>query len=884
MPPVPGTEVGSYRIESELGHGGMGVVFRAVDSRLGRPVAIKFLSSALADASTRRRFQREAQTASSLSHPHILTVHDVGEFEGEQFLVTELASGGTLADWMHGAHDWREAVELMVGVADGLATAHEAGILHRDIKPANILITGSGYAKLADFGLAKVQEAESDDSVTRLGSTRTVPGVILGTVAYMSPEQAAGRPVDARSDVFSFGILLYELVTGRLPFSGPSTVETMHAIIHDAPPPVPETVPAPLAMIVEKALEKKPAERYQSMRDLVVDMRRLLRQSGEGSVASAARSTRVVTTRRTPALWLVAAGALAIGAVALMAWRVTSRGSTAPLHVSYAPVTSFSDSVVAPSLSADGKMLAFIRGENTFDGPGDVYVKMLPNGEPSRLTTDPYRKMGPMTFTPDNSRIVFTSNTVNSWSVPTLGGEPTRVLNNAASLSWIKGPDTGKPRVLFTAMTGEGFHMGVFTADENRSNQRTIYLPEDKSGMAHRAMLSPDGRSVLVVEMDMAGWRRCRLVPFDGASAGEPVGPNPSQCTDAAWSPDGTWMYLAANTGGGYHIWRQAFPNGTPEQVTSGATEEQGIAVDPDGRSILTSMGDRQSTLWLHSGGNAHQLTFEGFAYSPQFSADGKRLYYLQRTAQSSRFVSGELWATDLASGKRERLLPDELMDSYDISRDGTTAVFVRVDGNGLSSVWEATLDGSAAPRQLSSLQAIRVLYGPSDDVYFLGGQLPQLFVYRLPRAGGTPQKIIADPANYLYAVSPDSHWVAAWLGMSVAFYPVGGGPARTVCQRCGTAGEEQRGVTPALIRWSSDGRRLYMHSTITRTTYVVPLAGGSQLPALPDTPFASIEDAAKALGGRAIPDQRAYVSDDPDVYAFPKVSSHRNIYRVSLQ
>ena len=496
MPPVPGTDVGSYRIEAELGHGGMGVVFRALDSRLGRPVAIKFLSSALADASTRRRFQREAQTASSLSHPHILTVHDVGEFEGEQFLVTELASGGTLADWMHGTHDWREIVELMVGVADGLATAHEAGILHRDIKPANILITGSGYAKLADFGLAKVTETESDDSMTRLGATRTVPGVILGTVAYMSPEQAAGRTVDARGDVFSFGILLYELVTGRLPFSGPSTVETMHAIIHDAPPPVPDTVPAPLRMIIEKALEKKPAERYQSMRDLVVDFA----PSAAAERRRVCRDCRALHWRNGGAasvsrIWLIGAGAVAIAGLAMIAWRVGWPGSTPPLHVSYTAITNFSDSVVAPSLSTDGRLLAFIRGENTFDGPGDVYVKLLPNGEPAQLTHDPNRKMGPMTFTADNSRVVYTVNTINTWTVPTLGGEPTRLLNNAASLAWIKAPDGGKPRVLFTSMTGEGLHMGVFTADEDRSNQRTIYLPVDKSGMAHRAVPSPDGRS-----------------------------------------------------------------------------------------------------------------------------------------------------------------------------------------------------------------------------------------------------------------------------------------------------------------------------------------------------------------------------------------------------
>jgi Tol biopolymer transport system component len=829
MPPVPGTDVGSYRIEAELGHGGMGVVFRALDSRLGRPVAIKFLSSALADASTRRRFQREAQTASSLSHPHILTVHDVGEFEGEQFLVTELASGGTLVDWMHGAHDWREIVELMVGVADGLATAHEAGILHRDIKPANILIAGGGYAKLADFGLAKVRETESDDSQTRLGATRTVPGVVLGTVAYMSPEQAAGRPLDARSDVFSFGILLYELVTGRLPFSGPSTVETMHAIIHDAPPPVAETVPAPLRMIIEKALEKKPAERYQSMRDLVVDLRRLLRQSGEGSAVTAAPSARVAAPRRLAVTWLVAAGTV------------------------------------------------------TFEGPGDVYVKLLPSGEPAQLTHDPDRKMGPMTFTADNSRVVYTVNTTNAWSVPTLGGEPTRLLNNAACPTWIKESDGGKPRILFTSMTGEGLHMGVFTAGEDRSNQRTLYLPDDESGMAHRAALSPDGRSVLVVEMDMAGWRPCRLVPFDGSSSGGPVGPSLAQCTDAAWSPDGKWMYLAVNPGGGFHIWRQRFPNGTPEQVTSGATEEQGIAVDPDGTSILTSMGDRQSTLWVHRG-DTHQLTFEGFAYSPEFSADGERLFYLQRTSQSRRFVSGELWSADLATGKRQHLLTDELMDSYDISRDGSTAVFVRVDANGQSSVWEATLDGSAAPRQLSGLQAIRVLYGPSDDVYFVGGERPPLYVYRVPRTGGTPRRMVPAAANYLYAVSPDGKWLAAWIGMRIAFYPVDGGESTLLCTQCGTAGEEQRGVTPSLVRWSSDGRTLYLHDVRARLTYAVPLPPGAMVPPLPDKGFFTIGEAANALGGKAIADPRAYPSDDPGVYAFPKVSSHRNIYRVSLQ
>src|SRR3984885_9051176 len=209
---TPGTVIGAYRIEGPLGEGGMGTVYRALDTKLNRPVAVKFLSDDLADAEARRRFQREAQMASSLNHPHILTVYDVGEFGGRQYLVTEFVDGGTLKDWIHAEkRTWRQIVELLTGVADGLATAHNAGILHRDIKPANILVAKNGYAKLADFGLAKLSAASSEET-RMLTVDRTRPGLIVGTIAYMSPEQASGQQLDARSDIFSFGIVLYELL------------------------------------------------------------------------------------------------------------------------------------------------------------------------------------------------------------------------------------------------------------------------------------------------------------------------------------------------------------------------------------------------------------------------------------------------------------------------------------------------------------------------------------------------------------------------------------------------------------------------------------------------------------------------------------------------
>jgi serine/threonine protein kinase/tetratricopeptide (TPR) repeat protein len=309
---LTGRRLGVYELQEMIGAGGMGVIYRALDTRLKRPVAIKFLSSELADASARRRFQREAEMASALNHPHILTVHDVGEFEDRQYLVTEFVDGGTLRNWLQASQrSWRQIVELLTGVADALATAHQAGILHRDIKPENILVTTSGYAKLADFGLAKLYEGSTPADDRTRTELRTRPGVIAGTVAYMSPEQASGQSLDARSDIFSFGVVLFEALTGRRPFTGPSDVDVSSAIIHQPAPPLPEAVPFPLRMVVEKALEKDPAERFQSMRDMVVDLRRVVRQRTGVEAPSAATPPQDIATRW-KVIGPVAAGVLAL--------------------------------------------------------------------------------------------------------------------------------------------------------------------------------------------------------------------------------------------------------------------------------------------------------------------------------------------------------------------------------------------------------------------------------------------------------------------------------------------------------------------------------------------------------------------------------------------
>jgi eukaryotic-like serine/threonine-protein kinase len=250
-----GAQLGPYRIDALLGQGGMGDVYRAFDTKLNRPVAVKLLSDDVADSAARRRFQREAQIASSLNHPHILTVYDVGDVDDRQYLVTEFVDGGTLDDWARASpRPWRPIVELLVGVADGLAAAHAAGILHCDIKPENILVAKNGYAKLADFGIAKLAEGGDRDVNPGITGRLTRQGAILGTIAYMSPEQAAGKPLDARSDIFCFGVVLYELFAGKRPFKGPTDLEVSQTLIHGAPEPLGQEIPVGLRIARRSAV------------------------------------------------------------------------------------------------------------------------------------------------------------------------------------------------------------------------------------------------------------------------------------------------------------------------------------------------------------------------------------------------------------------------------------------------------------------------------------------------------------------------------------------------------------------------------------------------------------------------------------------------------
>jgi Tol biopolymer transport system component len=375
----------------------------------------------------------------------------------------------------------------------------------------------------------------------------------------------------------------------------------------------------------------------------------------------------------------------------------------------WTPLTDFADSVVSPAISPDGRMLAFIRGDNTFAGQGQVYVKLLANGEPVALTNDDVEKMSPE-FSPDGSRIAYTAYTGtawNTWAVPALGGESRLMLANAEGLTWIN-----EKTILFSEIK-KGVHMALATAGENRENSRDVYVPPRERGMAHRSAISPDHKWVLVVEMDNGGWLPCRLVPFDGSSTGRTAGPASGGCTYVAWSPDGVWMYFSSDAGGRFHIWRQRFPDGVPQQLTSGATEEEGVAVVPDGRSLLTSVGLVQSTIMLHDAKGERQVSSANYAEGPQFSHDGRYLFYVvpahgaaghQYIKGEISRVNGEFFRVNLETGANEHLLPGFPIRGYALSPDGKRVVFSAVDPQSRVRLWIADLDLRSSPRRFPSL------------------------------------------------------------------------------------------------------------------------------------------------------------------------------------
>jgi len=574
----------------------------------------------------------------------------------------------------------------------------------------------------------------------------------------------------------------------------------------------------------------------------------------------------------------VACIALVLGGTALY------RSRQDPPEVQYAKLTDLTDSAVAPALSHDGRLVAFIRGDKGFLSTDQIYVKMLPDGEARRVTDDDRPKYS-LAFSPDSTEIAYTvleGSRFSTYEVSALGGKPHLLLRNAAGLSWLD-----RDRVLYSRVRpGDGIHLGVVTSALTGDGLREIYLPKHERGMAHEAYPSPDHRRALVVEMDGNGdWTTCRLVTLEGQSPPTTVGPA-GACTSAGWSPDGRWMYFTAAVNGQLHLWRQRYPTGEPQQLTFGPAEEDGIAVEPHGRALITSVGMTESAIWMHDGNGDRPLSSNGEIASwlspPVFSPDARLLYYLLRTGDGS---GAELWRTAVSSDTSEPVFPGIAMTSFDLSRNGKQVVYTTAEPGGATRLWQAAVDRSSAPMELAVPGAQSPHFGLGGQILFLHAEGNLNYLEQVGPDGSHRSKVFAYPILEFQGVSPNRRWVIAAIPSipgdgnraAVMAIPFDGGPPLRIC------------ADYCKPKWSTDGKFLLISveepsRNSPGRSLAIPLGPGESIPRLPTDGVAPLTKTGLIHGAESVGRAELVPGKDPAHYAWVNTTVHRNLYQVSLR
>lgn len=760
-----GRTLARFRIESKLGEGGMGVVYKARDLRLDRPVAIKVLPPAkTADLERRqRRFMQEARAASALNHPNIVHVYDVDTAEGVTFIAMEYVEGHTL-DALIGPDglELPETLSCAVQIADALAAAHAAGIIHRDIKPSNIIVTGQGLVKVLDFGLAKLSEADEADDA---GSTHTTPprtaeGMVVGTVAYMSPEQAAGKTVDSRSDIFSFGSVLYEMACGKRPFTGALTLDVLHAVLHGQPRPLAESrpgTPAELRIILEKTLEKDPADRYQSARDLALDLKRAQRSLALPPAEPTREVEKPVRWRRIQTAVAVAL-LLTVVVVVLRRLQPSRPTWTDPLvDAQFRRLTDFEGSEFDAVVSADGKLVAFLSDR---EGPVDLWVSQIGTEQFLNLTRGRWPMLSlpttvqTLAFSPEGTHVAVNIRGATAL-VPTLGGAPRQLLDPGIEAVW--SPD-GKRLAYHELSAGDP----IFVADADGSNRRQLF--EGEPGQhCHYLTWSPDGRYLYfalgaITSDDMDIWR----IPSDGGEAQRITFHNARTSHPVALD-DRTLLYIStAEDAARTVLYAMDVRRGVTRTINLGVRQYLSIAGSADRQRLVVTESNPSGNLWTvpMSGAVSDEAAVVRFelptarAVAPRFGPD--YLLYLSSTGGTDglwKYQQGaatELWKGDgRGVVAAPAISPDGDQIAFCIRQQSRTSLY-RMASSGANPVLLApVLHVRGAPSWSPDGRWIVV---SGDD-----GTGPGLF--NVPADGGSPLRLLS--GLYFHPLwSPDGRFI----------------------------------------------------------------------------------------------------------------------------